>query len=174
MIERRALRTVAILAALALGAAACDKPAGPTVVTIVNNNTNTNNNGQSGVGAAEPTVKGSVTSDTKSLTVNGMKDGEVCPAGITPANENRKLKLGCDLAVTVNPRDAAGHVIQDDHAPAVDYFILAEGFDVVDFKHSSDNTYNGSVHAKAPGKFGFLASVAGVATTELQEFEVVR
>lgn len=170
----KGILTATVLMAL-VGCVACgkDPQTTPTIINIVNNNTNTNNNGQSGVGANEPTSRGAVTSDTKSVTVNGMKDGEVCPSGTTPANENKKVRVGCSLAVTVNPRNSAGTVILDEHAPAVDYFVLAFGSDVVTFSQSSSNSYNGSVKVNAAGKFAFIASVVGV-SSGLQEFEAVK
>jgi len=162
-----------LILALALAGAACDTPTGPTVVNVVNNNTLTNNNGQSGSDPSEPNkTTGSVKSGTKSVTVNGFKDGEKCPSSITPANQNQKIRLGCDLAVTCNPRDAEGKVIQDDKAPPVDYFILATGQDVVTFAQWASNTYNADVKTVKAGKFQLICSVVGI-SSGLQDFEVI-
>lgn len=164
-----------IVGVMILGLAACGKqqPTGATLINIVNNNTNTNNNGQSGTDPGDPTkVPGSVLKSTKSVTINGFANGEKCPSGIQPANQNQKIRLGCDLAVTVNPRDESGHVIQDSAAPAVDYFILAQGQDIVSFSQSSSNSYNGDVHTLKAGKFSLIASVVGI-SSGLQEFEVI-
>jgi len=148
---------------------------GPTTIVNVNTNTNTLTGGQSGSDPGETNkAVGSVKSDTKSVTVNGMAQGEKCPSGITPANQNKSIRAGCDLAVTCNPRDKDGKVIMDDHAPPVDYFILASGQDVVSFRQSSDNTYNGDIHSTAgkPGKFQLICAVVGV-TSGLTDFEVI-
>lgn len=161
-----------IVAALVLLTAACTPPAGPTIVTSVTN-INTLNNGQSGTDPGEPgKAKGSVKTETKSVTVNGFANGEKCPAGVAPANDNHKIRVGCDLAVTVNPRRPDGSVIQDDNAPPVDYFILAVGQDVVTFVQSGSNSYNGDVHSLKVGKFALIASVVGI-SSGLQEFEVI-
>ena len=161
-----------VVGALVLTTAACTQPAGPTIITTVTN-VNTINVGQSGTDPGETNkAKGSVKSETKSVTVNGFANGEKCPGGISPANDNHKIRLGCDLAVTVNPRRADGSVIQDDNAPPVDYFALATGQDVVTFAQSGSNSYNGDVHTVKAGKFALIASVVGI-SSGLQEFEVI-
>jgi hypothetical protein len=160
-----------IVAALVLLTAACTPPAGPTVITNVT--TTVIVNGQSGTDPGEANKsKGSVLSETKKVTINGFVNGEKCPAGITPANENKKIRLGCDLAVTVNPRRADDSVIEDDKAPPVDYFAQATGQDVAKFTQSASNSYNGDVHTLKAGKFGLIASVVGI-PSGLQEFEVI-
>lgn len=176
-IQKAAFAVVAVLVGvMVLSFAACGKqPAGPNVVTIVNNNSNTNNNGQSGSDPGESNkTTGSVKSGTVSVTVNGFSNGEKCPAGIAPANQNQRIASGCDLAVTCNPRDKDGKVIQDSAAPAVDYFILATGQDVVSFSQSSANTYNGDIKSTKgkAGKFALICSVVGI-SSGLQEFEVI-
>jgi hypothetical protein len=159
-----------IVAALVLITAACAPPAGPTIVNVTQTVTI---NGKSGTDPGETSkAKGSVKSETKSVTVNGFVNGEKCPSGIAPANDNHKIRLGCDLAVTVNPRRADGSVIQDDNAPPVDYFALATGQDVVTFTQSGSNSYNGDVHTVKAGKFALVASVVGI-PSGLQEFEVI-
>lgn len=162
---------VAVAVGLGVLQIACT-PTAPSTIVNINNNTNTNNNGQSGQGDPSA-VPGKVDQQIASVTVNGFANGEKCPSTITPANQNKKIRLGCDLAVTVNPRNAAGQTILDDHAPPVDYFVLASGHDVVDFTQSSTNSYNGDVHSKKAGTFSFVASVKGIPTKEPQEFEVI-
>lgn len=152
--------------------ASCTQPAGPTIITTVTN-VNTITVGQSGTDPGETNKsKGNVKTDTKSVTVNGFANGEKCPSGIAPANQNGKIRLGCELAVTVNPRRADGSVIQDDNAPPVDYFALATGQDVCSFTQSSSNTYNGDLKTLKAGKCELIASVVGIASG-LQPFEVI-
>lgn len=161
------------LAASAVVQVGCQQPAAPNII-VQNTNINTINVGQSGTDPAEGNKKpGSVLSELDHVTVNGFANGEKCPSGIQPANENRKIRLGCDLAVTVNPRRKDDSVIQDDKAPPVDFFILAAGPDIVSFTQSSTNSYNGDVHTKAVGKFSLLASVLGK-SSGLQDFEVIK
>lgn len=156
--------------ALVLFTAACQTPAGPTIVNVTQTVTI---NGQSGTDPGETNkAKGSVKSETKSVTINGFKDGEKCPSGIAPANQNGKIRLGCELAVTVNPRRADGSVIQDDNAPPVDYFVLATGQDVCSFSQSSSNSYNGDLKTLKAGKCELIASVVGI-SSGLQPFEVI-
>jgi hypothetical protein len=169
-IGKTALALAAVVVASLVLLTAC-QPTVPSNINIINNNTNTNQNGQSGQG--DPTaVPGSVTAKIKTVTVNGFANGEKCPTGIAPANDNHKIRLGCDLAVTVNPRDENGKTILDDKAPPVDFFVLAAGQDVVDFKQSDSNSYNGDIHSKKAGKFALLASVVGI-SSGMQEFEVI-
>lgn len=168
--RKTGLAVLSLVVGLLVVVAACT-PAAPTNIVNVNTNTNTNNIGQSGQGDPAA-VPGSVSSKVKSVTINGFKDGEKCPTGIAPANDNHKIRVGCDLAVTVNPRDADGKTILDDHAPPVDYFILGTGQDVVTFKQSASNSYNGDIHSTKAGKFALLASVMGI-PSGLQEFEVI-
>lgn len=146
----------------------------PSIFNIINqnNNTNTNNNGQTGQGDPAA-VPGSVKGKTKTVTVNAFVNGEKCPVGVTPANENKKVGLGCDLAVTCNPRDENGAVIQDDKAPPVDYFILLSGNSNVTFSQWASNSYNADVKTKAVGTFTMACSVVGI-TSGPQDFEVVK
>lgn len=148
-------RTCALMLACAL-AVGCTPP--PTTITNVNVNTNTIN-GKSGEGDPAA-VPGSVTKDTVTVTINGFVDGEKCPSGIAPANQNGKFRKGCELAITVNPRNGAGQVIHDDNAPPPDYFVFLGPDAVASFeKHS--NPYNASLKGLAPGVVKVIAGVNG-------------
>lgn len=119
--------------------------------------------------SASPKVGSSVVDH---VTVNGFANGEKCPSNIAPANQNGKIRLGCELAVTCNPRDAQDHVILDDNAPPTDYFRQSEGLDVATFARSSTNTYNGDVTTQKTGVFALECSVVGKASGP-QRFEVI-
>lgn len=155
-----------VLAVLAVG---CDQPPPNITVTNININTNTNTGGS---GQNDPAaVDGSVTKDTATVTINGMKDGENCPSGTPKADQNGKFRLGCTLDITVNPRNANGEVIHDDNAPPPDYF-LSLGPDSVATFVKQGNPYNARLTAVGVGRVKLIAGVNGKRSEETY-FEVV-
>ena len=160
-----------IILVLALAGGACNN------ITIDTNQDQNHHNAPSPAPSAAPSASPSPSSSTKaatkSVTVNGFANGEKCPAGTSPAAQNGKIRLGCDLAVTCNPRDAEGKVIFDDKAPPVDYFVLASGKDVVTFSQWPSNTYNADVRTVKAGHFQLVCSVVGISSGPT-DFEVIQ
>lgn len=152
-----------------LAAVACEQAAQPITITNININTNTNQGG--GSGAKDPeAVPGDVTKDTATVTINAF--GENCPAGVQPANENRKFRKGCTLDITVNPRNANGQVIHDDKAPPPDYF-LSLGPDSVASFVKDGNPYNARLTGLSAGSVKVIAGVNGKRSEETF-FEVLQ
>lgn len=149
--------------------AGCGKPV-PSQTTIVNINQNTNTITVGESGAKDPAaVDGDVTKDTVRVEINAF--GEVCPASILPANQNKKVRVGCKLDITVNPKNAAGQTIHDKNAPPPDYFLSLGPDSVATFVKDS-NPYNAQLQGVSPGTVRLVAGVNGKRADETT-FEVI-
>jgi hypothetical protein len=166
------LALVAILWVVAAGLVLSGCGESPQPITITNININTNTNQGGGSGAKDPeAVPGSVTTDTHTVTINGMAGGENCPPGILKADQAGKFRVGCTLDITVNPRTADGKVIHDDKAPPPDYFLSLGPDSVATFTKDS-NPYNARLKGLSPGSVKLIAGVNGKRSPETF-FEVV-
>lgn len=158
----------ALLLALPLivaGELACTKapPQAPTPVVVTVNVTQTQ-----GGGTGTTPAPGS-SSGVASTDINGFVDGENCPSTIAPANQTKTIRAGCNLAVTVNPRDANGKVIHDTAISGVapDYFEQAGESSAADFVQDGGNPYNGKITAKKAGTIVLKAACKGVPSGDI-------
>lgn len=148
-----------VLPLLALGSVACERvPTAPAPVVV----NVTVNQIQGGNPTASPAPGSS--SGVASVDINGFFDGEACPAGIQPANQTKTIRAGCNLAVTVNPKDANGKVIHDTTVSGVapDYFQQAGDSSAATFTQDGGNQYNGKIEAKKAGTIVLRAACKGV------------
>jgi len=99
-----------------------------------------------------------------SLTINGMANGEHCPAGTPLANKSREICHNGYLDVTVNPRDANGEVIFDTTVTGVAPESFREVGDspAADFVQDGGNRFNGRITCLGTGTIVLKAVVKGV------------
>lgn len=171
------VKTWLALVALAWGIGAvlvlagCDRtPAAPTVINNTNVNINTINLGPGGASdtgpASGPVFECSVNMFGEPL----RKDGSgACARG------EKEIAVGCEQAITLNPRDKDHNVIFNEQVTGTipDSFSLAPGSDstVATIRTGDQSAYNRYVLGLKPGVLTFNGSVKGKTCTAV--FQVV-
>lgn len=160
-----ALAVVAIaVVALAVLPGCRPQPAGPTIITNINNNTNTVNAGPGGVSDTGP-QSGPVASCTLNLFGEPLRKtgAGACARG------DKEIAVGCEQAATLNPRDKDGNVIFNEQVTGAipESFSLAPGSDpsVASVRVGSESAYNRYITGLKPGILTFLGSVKGKTCT---------
>lgn len=149
--------------ALVVGLAGTIALLGCTIQFYEGGDTNTNSiAGPSGPSPAPTASANPQGGSVATVTINAF--GEACPAGVAPANQNRTVRVGCNLSVTVNPRDGAGQVIFNLAVTggAPDYFRAAPTSSAATFTQDATNPFNGNVVGLNPGTILLEAAVRGV------------
>jgi hypothetical protein len=152
-----------VVVVLAVLTAACGRgqdPIAPTIININNTNTNNINMGPGGVGDTGPS-SGPVLSCTINMFGEPLrKDG----SGACSRSE-KQIAIGCEQAITLNPRDADGNVIFNEQVTGVtpEVFGLAPGSDasVAIIRTGSDSAYNRFVQGVHSGILTFNGQVKG-------------
>lgn len=152
-----------VIAPLVLAfAAGCRAPAptAPTTVNVNVTNINTLLTGPAGVGDTGPNSGpvASCTINAFGVPIRKSGSGE-CGAG------DKEIRVGCEQAVTLNPRDAQGNVIFNEQVTGTipNAFGLAAGSDtsVAQIRTGSESAYNRFVQGLKPGILTFNGDVKG-------------
>jgi len=151
---------VVVLSVLTAGCGRGHDPVSPTIININNTNTNNNNPGPGGVGDTGPT-----SGPVASCTINAFgeplrKDGSgAC------ARSEKQIAVGCEQAITLNPRDTDGNVIFNEQVTGVtpEVFALAPGSDstVAIIRTGNESAYNRFVQGVHSGILTFNGQVKG-------------
>lgn len=157
-----ALACLAVAVGMLVLSACGESPVAPTVININNTNTNNINLGPGGASDTGPT-SGPVVSCTINMFGEPLrKDGTgAC------ARSDKQIAVGCEQAITLNPRDKDNNVIFNEAVTGTmpEVFALAPGSDpsVAQIRTGSESAYNRYVLGQKPGILTFNGQVKGKA-----------
>lgn len=151
-----------VVAMLVMLTACGSNPTAPSIININNINTNNINLGPGGASDTGPT-SGPVNHCTINMFGEPLrKDGSgACARG------EKEIAVGCEQAITLNPRDKDNNVIFNESVTGTspEVFALAPGSDstVAIIRTGGDSAYNKFIQGAKPGILTFNGQVKGKA-----------